>query len=388
MEQPRASSTGISHACYFATNTVLTPGATIEFDPMLASEDKTAGHIKGNPGEERDGMQFGITFKGDGSADRTRYLVRQAEAAGFEYAWFFDSHILWRDSYVAMAMCMEHTRSMRFGPCVTNPGVREWSVAASLFGSLAFQSGGRLDIGVGRGDSSLRVMGKPPAGLDDVVAFSTKIKEMIKGNETTYDGCAEPVHLEWSPGYEVPIWIAAYGPKAIKVAGEAADGLILQIAEPAICRWLTDQALLAGENAGRDMSTYQVMAAAPAYIGPMDVCIERTKWFPAMVGNHAADIVERYGKDTDAVPRSLIEYIENRRGYDYRKHGRSDNPFLDFITPDVVQGFAILGSAEDHIEKLTRLQESGVTQFNIYLDNGEEERLIAEYGTHVIPSFR
>ena len=333
-------------------------------------------------------MQFGITFKGDGSPDRTRYLVRQAEAAGFEYAWFFDSHILWRDPYVAMAMCIEHTQTMRFGPCVTNPGVREWSVAASLFGSLAFQSRGRLDIGVGRGDSSLRVMGKQPADLAEMISFSEKIKEMVRGNETSYEGGAAPVHLEWCPGYELPIWMAAYGPKAIKVAGENADGLILQIAEPAICRWLTDQAVKAGENAGRDMGSYEVMAAAPAYIGPIDVCVEKTKWFPAMVGNHAADIVERYGKNTDAVPRSLVEYIENRRGYDYRKHGRSDNPFLDFITPDVVKSFAVLGSAEEHVEKLTRLHDSGITQFNIYIDNGEEERLIAEYGNHVIPKFR
>ena len=101
-------------------------------------------------------MKFGITFKGEGSPERTRHLVRQAEAAGFEYSWFFDSHILWRDSYVTIAMCIEHTQTMRFGPCVTNPGVRDWSVAASLFGSLAFQSRGRFDIGVGRGDSSLR----------------------------------------------------------------------------------------------------------------------------------------------------------------------------------------------------------------------------------------
>ena len=76
-------------------------------------------------------MKFGITFKGEGSPERTRYLVRQAEAAGFEYSWFFDSHILWRDSYVTIAMCIEHTQTMRFGPCVTNPGVRDWSVAAS-----------------------------------------------------------------------------------------------------------------------------------------------------------------------------------------------------------------------------------------------------------------
>ena len=117
-------------------------------------------------------MQFGICFKGEVHPNRARYLTRQAEAGGFEYCWFYDSHILWRDSYAAMAMCMEHTTNMRFGPCVTNPGVRDWSVAASLFGSLAVQSGGRFEIGLGRGDSSLRVMGKKPANLSQVSEFT------------------------------------------------------------------------------------------------------------------------------------------------------------------------------------------------------------------------
>ena len=332
-------------------------------------------------------MQFGITFKGDGSPDRTRYLVRQAEAAGFEYAWFFDSHILWRDPYVAMAMCIEHTQTMRFGPCVTNPGVREWSVAASLFGSLAFQSRGRLDIGVGRGDSSLRVMGKQPADLAEMISFSEKIKEMVRGNETSYEGGAAPIHLEWAPGYELPIWMAAYGPKAIKVAGENADGLILQIAEPAICQWLTDQAVKAGENAGRDMGSYEVMAAAPAYIGSMDVCVEKTKWFPAMVGNHIADIVEKYGKNTDVLPQNLLTYIEKRRGYDYAHHGESDNPYLDFITPEIVDDFAVLGDTQRHVAKIRALKEAGINQFNIPIENGEEEHMIAFYASSVIPHF-
>ena len=333
-------------------------------------------------------MKFGITFKGEGSPERTRYLVRQAEAAGFEYCWFFDSHILWRDSYVTIAMCIEHTQTMRFGPCVTNPGVRDWSVAASLFGSLAFQSKGRFDIGVGRGDSSLRVMGKKPADLSEVIDFCDKVRSMVRGGQTRYANCPAPVEFPWASGYKLPIWIAAYGPKAIKVAGEHGDGVVLQIAEPMICKWLVDQTLKAGIEMDRDMGGYQVMAAAPAYIGSMDYCVERTKWFPAMVGNHVADIVERYGSESSAIPASLARYIEKRRGYDYQKHGQSDNPFLDFITPDIVEDFAVLGSTQQHIEKLHRLKKAGITQFNIYIDNGEEEKLIAAYGKTIIPELR
>ena len=333
-------------------------------------------------------MEFAICFKGFVSPDRARYLVRQAEAGGFDYCWFYDSHILWRDSFVAMAMCMEHTTSMRFGPCVTNPNTRDWSVAASLFASLAVQSEGRFDIGLGRGDSAVRVMGKKPAPLARVAEFTHKVKAMVRGEEAMYGECPEPVKFTWANGYELPVWIAAYGPKALRTAGEVGDGLILQIAEPSICKWLADQAIEAGRNAGRDMSNYKVMSAAPAYTGPLDNAIEKTKWFPAMVGNHVADIVERYGADTDEVPKSLTAYIEKRRGYDYSKHGQSDNPYLDFITEDIVESFCVLGDAEAHIAKLRKLEAAGVTQFNIYLDSGDEEKIIADYCNEIIPAFR
>ena len=278
-------------------------------------------------------MQFGICFKGVVSPDRARALVRLAESHGFEYCWFYDSHILWRESFVAMAMCMEHTTRMRFAPCVTNPDVRDWSLAASLYGSLAAQSNGRIDIGLGRGDSSRRVMGNKPASMERLAEFTTKVKAMVRGEEVTYDNCPNPVKFPWADGYELPVWIAAYGPQALKVAGEVGDGVILQIAEPGLCKWFADQTQVAGKAAGRDMSKFKVQAAAPAFFGPMDECIEATKWFPAMVGNHVADIVDKYGKDSGLVPKSLTSYIEKRRGYDYSKHGQSDNPFLDFITP-------------------------------------------------------
>jgi len=330
-------------------------------------------------------MEFGITFKGFVSPKRARYLARQAEEAGFTHCWFYDSHILWRDSYSAMAMCMEHTTKMKFGPCVTNPNSRDWSVAASLFGSLALQSEGRFIVGLGRGDSAMRVMGKKPANLARVAEFTHKVKAMVRGEEVTYGDSPEPVKFPWSNGYELPVHIAAYGPLALKTAGEAGDGVILQIAEPTLVKWFADQAIDAGKAAGRDMSNFQVIASAPAFTGEMDKCREATRWFPAMVGNHVADIVEKYGAHSGLVPESLTAYIEQRKGYDYSKHGQSDNPYLDFITDDIVDSFCVLGGINAHIVKLLELEKAGVTQFNIYLDSGDEERIIADYAEKIIP---
>ena len=332
-------------------------------------------------------MEFAICFKGFVEPNRAKALVRQAENAGFTYCWFYDSHILWRESFSAMAMCIEHTTKMRFGPCVTNPNTRDWSLAASMFGSLALQSNGRFDIGLGRGDSAVRVMGKKPAPLAKLEEFTHVVKGLVKGEEMQYGDAPNPIKFPWAQGYELPVWVAAYGPKALSSAGRVGDGLVLQIAAPTICKWLRDQAVAAGKEAGRDMSNYKVMCAAPAYMGNKKDSIDKVKWFPAMVGNHVADIVERYGENTDEVPASLTSYIKNRKGYDYSKHGQSDNPYLDFITEDVVDEFCVLGEAEEHITKLRTLKKAGITQFNIYLDNGDEEKIIADYGEKIIPSF-
>ncbi|MCY4023096.1 MAG: TIGR03842 family LLM class F420-dependent oxidoreductase [Anaerolineaceae bacterium] len=333
-------------------------------------------------------MEFAITFKGDISPQRTVALCRQAELAGFSYAWFYDSHILWRDPWVTMAMCMEHTDSIRFGPCVTNPGVRDWSVAASMYATLAMQSGGRLDIGLGRGDSSMRVMGKTPKTIARMCEFVHAVKGMVRGDTVRYEEAPDAVQIPWAEGYELPVWIAAYGPRALGAAGEHGDGLVIQLAEPLLCRWFLSQALEAGEAAGRDMSGYRVMAAAPVWVGDVAKGREQTRWFPAMVGNHVADIVEKYGSATAEVPESFTRYIEGRRGYDYHEHASKDAGHLGFITDEVIDSFSILGPPEAQVEKLRALQGAGVTQFNIYLMCGEEERIVAEYGEHVIPHFQ
>ena len=107
-----------------------------------------------------------------------------------------------------------------------------------------------------------------------------------------------------------------------------------------------------------------------------------------MVGNHVADIVEKYGAHSGLVPESLTQYIEQRKGYDYSKHGQSDNPYLDFISDEIIDSFSVLGEPDAHIAKIKELEAVGTTQFNIYLDSGEEEHIIADYAEKIIPAFR
>ncbi len=331
-------------------------------------------------------MDFAITFKGDISPKRTVALAKQAEVGGFKYGWFFDSHVLWRDCYSVMALCMANTESMIFGPLVTNPGVREWSVAASIFATLSAQSDNRFEVGLGRGDSSRRMLGKKPMTVANMVKFTHAIKGMVRGDKVEYEDTE--AEFTWANGYDMPVHIAAYGPKALKAAGEAGDGLVIQLADVGLVKYFSNQAISAGEAAGRDMSNYQIMSAAPVWVGDMEKAREQTRWFPAMVGNHVADIVEKYGMDSPNIPAHFTAYIEGRKGYDYKEHADKDADHLDFITEDVVDAFGILGPVEAHVEKLKELEAAGVTQFNIYLMCGEEERIVAEYAEHVIPHFQ
>ena len=142
------------------------------------------------------------------------------------------------------------------------------------------------------------------------------------------------------------------------------------------------------------MSGYRVMACAPVWIGDRKTGIAQTKWFPALVGNHVADIVGRYGMDSDLVPKSLTSYIEKREGrraedgYDYKQHTSKESDNTYYVTDEITESFCLIGPPEAHVEKLKALEAAGVTQFNIYLTNGEEERLVADYAEHVIPHFK
>jgi probable F420-dependent oxidoreductase len=326
-------------------------------------------------------MQFGIALKPDISIDRIVALTRQAEDAGFEYGWIFDSHVLWKEPYPLLTLMATNTK--RMGTCVTNPATRDLTVTASLFATLNLISGGRMELGIGRGDSSRRVMGKKPVSWSQLEAAVGEFRDLTSGKEVQHDG--QPTRLSWAKD-SPRVWIAGYGPKVLHMAGRVADGIILQFADPALIAWCMGFVKEGARAAGRDARSIEVMAAAPVWISDdLSIARERVRWFPALVSNHVMDLIRQY-KPED-LPPALTSFVQDRGHYDYQHHCEVGSDNSDFVSDEVIDRFCLIGPAESHRKKLRDLAAVGVTQFNIYLMCGDEEHNLESFQREVLPEF-
>src|SRR5690606_41305262 len=170
---------------------------------------------------------------------------------------------------------------------------------ASLLAPLDEMFGPGTICGMGRGDSALRYINQKPTTLQTMVESMRVIKALVAGESVVYNG--KELRIPWIPeggGWDLPMWGAGYGPKALATIGEHCDGFILQLADPQILEWTMGTVRQAAERAGRDPDEIAICVVAPAYVGD-DIAHQRdqVRWFGGMVGNHVADLVERYGKD-------------------------------------------------------------------------------------------
>ena len=329
-------------------------------------------------------MQFGFTLKPEHSVAQSVALARRAEELGFDYGWLFDSHVLWRDPYPLLTVMAESTSRLRLGTCVTNPATREPSVTASALAVLQEVSGGRMDLGIGRGDSARRVLGKAPTSMKDLEEAIHVIRALVEGRSIEFEGTE--LRFPWTAGWPLPVWVAGYGPVALKLTGRVADGAMLQIGDPDLIRWFVSQVHESAIEAGRDPAAVTVMAAAPAHLGDLATCRDRVRWFPALVGNHVVDLVNRYPRED--LPDALTGYIRSREGYDYHHHAEVGSENAGFVGDDVVDRFCLVGDPGTHVRRLIELADAGVDQFNLYLMNGDEAEQLERFGTEVIPAFR
>jgi probable F420-dependent oxidoreductase len=331
-------------------------------------------------------MDFGVVLQTNPPAWRTVQLAELAEAHGFDYVWTFDSHLLWQEPYVIYSQILSRTQRVVVGPMVTNPATRDWTVTASLFATLNEMFGNRTVCGIGRGDSAVRVTNGKPTTVREMREATHVIRELANCRAVDYKGS----HLQfpWARTSALEVWVAAYGPLALKAAGEVGDGYILQLADVDIAKWMITAVREAAAAAGRDPEAITFCVAAPAYVGTdRDHMRDQCRWFGGMVGNHVADIVAKYGESGD-VPQALTDYIRGREGYDYNEHGRAGNTHAAFVPDEIVDRFCLLGTAEEHVAKLEQLKAIGVDQFSVYLQHDNKEETLRVYGEQIIPQLR
>ena len=333
-------------------------------------------------------LSFGVTVLPDPPYARWLELIQLAERLGFEYAWTYDSHVLWQESIPLFGYAAHETSKIKLGHFVTNPGTREPTVLASAYATLHDLTDGRMVMGIGRGDSARRYIGQQPVKVAEFERACAMIRDFMNGREVHWND--KDLQLKWvRPELpEIPMWIAGYGPKALAVAGRVADGVIIQLADPEIIQWIMSTARQAAEEAGRDPAELKCIVGAPSHVSnDLADAREQVRWFPAMVSNHVKDLIERYGTDGSKVPKALTDYVQARKFYDYNEHSRVGAKHGEFVTDEICDRFTVIGNTQQISEKLRELESVGVDQFNIYLMTHGQEETLQAYGDEIIPQF-
>ena len=277
------------------------------------------------------------------------------------------------------------TTTMRLGTCVTNPATREPTVTASALAVLDELSGGRMDLGIGRGDSARRVLGKPPTSMKDLEQAVHVIRALVEGRGIEFEGTM--LELPWTtraPAAGVDRGLRAGGAQADRPdrgRGDAPDRRsgphpLVRLAGARLRRGgraRPEPRPGHGRGAGARRATSRTGATGRAGS-------RRSS------GNHVVDLVNKYPRED--LPEELTAYVRDREGYDYLHHAEVGSSNASFVTDEIVDRFCLVGEPEQHIARLRTLAEAGVDQFNLYLMNGNEEEQVELYGKHIIPALR
>jgi len=165
-------------------------------------------------------MKIGIRVPPCRPATEIAAFASEVEAAGFDTLYVPDSQILWRDSYLTLYAAVLRTSTLGLGTAVSNVVTRHPSVVASLARTVAEAAPGRFFLGLGVGNSSVTPLGLKPSTQAELRQGIDQIRGLLAGAEVN------GVRMR-DPHPNIPIHIAATGPRNLRFAGEVADGVIL-----------------------------------------------------------------------------------------------------------------------------------------------------------------
>jgi len=187
-------------------------------------------------------------------------LIQSIEAAGFDGAGILDSQLLSRDTFVVLGQAAAQTSRMALFPAVTNPFTRHASVLAGAIQTVEEMAPGRVKFVVGTGYTSASTIGRAPGTLAEMRACIQAVRELLAGK--TVDFGSQRGRLGYAAGRRIPVLMAASGPKAIEVAGEVADGVLLLVgANKGIVETALGHLELGARRAGRKVEDLEIIWA-------------------------------------------------------------------------------------------------------------------------------
>jgi 5,10-methylenetetrahydromethanopterin reductase len=296
--------------------------------------------------------RFGLNRFDSRSVDTFVADVRRAETLGWDAALQPDSQLRRRDPYVLLAMAARATERIVLGPLLANPVNRHPTVTASSIATLDELAPGRTLLGWGVGDTAVRLAGLRPARVKELEDSTRLMRTLLDGKEVEV-GAARPARL---PHHRpVPIWIAAGGPRTLRMAGGVADGVFIRVGtHPANIDRSVDAIRAGAAEAGRDPSSVRVGAIfhmvlvddpARARLMGKSIAAGYYEYSPALF---EAPGLAWSGGDPERLKHDKQVWPDFHHAPDLEASGR----VVDFLPEAAADAFSLHGRPEDIVAQL------------------------------------
>ena len=336
-------------------------------------------------------IHFGIRIPACDSPTRVAEFAAEAEALRFDTAWFPDSQFLLREVWTTLAIAASATSTIRLGPCVTNFATRHPSVTAAATGTLDELAPGRVALGVGTGDSSVKTLGWKPTRLAEMRTDIELVRRLMRGDQVEFSGRA--MRTTATPSHEVPIYMAASGPRALALAGELCDGVIvLAGTAPHLIEMAIGHVRRGAEAAGRDLAEIDICLGVICHVtdDPLIAARIAKPHCVAQAQLGAGEALRAVGIDV-TVP-AVIDgvYPDMWHAHDWDHAVEVAGRWIsDEMGRRYAEAFCLVGDGAHCAERIHALVEAGVTSFFLrdFASYTLPRELLETFGSDVIPQF-
>ena len=349
-------------------------------------------------------MEFGISCN---KIDEVGVAVH-AENLGYNFCWMTDSPMIRSNVWSVMTLVAQQTQRLQLGTGVAVPGLRLAPVAANGIATINRLAPGRCFMGLGTGNTAMRMLGHPPAKVAEFKEYIRVVSALLRGEEVefTIDGVTHPITFANQDfGYinvtdPIPVHVGGFGPRAQALAGELGDGLITGIPRGGSITRALANVRRGAERAGRSLDDFKTYALVNLLMLEPGETLESERAIAEigsgiMVNVHY--LVERWKETGEDPPdyvkpiwKDYLDFLEERDGVrQHQEMHKSHYSYLDpkearFITPEMIRTFSVAGQPEEIVEQLREYERQGLDGINFIPTLDQQYRLVEDFARKVI----
>ena len=349
-------------------------------------------------------MEFGISCN---KIDEVGVAVH-AENLGYNFCWMTDSPMIRSNVWSVMTLVAQQTQRLQLGTGVAVPGLRLAPVAANGIATINRLAPGRCFMGLGTGNTAMRMLGHPPAKVAEFKEYIRVVSALLRGEEVefTLDGVTHPITFANQDfGYinvtdPIPVHVGGFGPRAQALAGELGDGLITGIPRGGSITRALANVRRGAERAGRSLDDFKTYALVNLLMLEPGETLDSERAIAEigsgiMVNVHY--LVERWKETGEDPPdyvkpiwKDYLDFLEERDGArQHQEMHKSHYSYLDpkearFITPEMIRTFSVAGQPEEIVEQLREYERQGLDGINFIPTLDQQYRLIEDFARKVI----